>query len=664
LKLLISSRNKDKIQEIKSLLSGLEIEIFSSLDFPDLPEVIEDKSTIKENAVKKAEEIAALAGMLTLADDTGLFVDALNGEPGVRAARFAGENCTYRDNRLKMLSAMTGKVNRSARFKTVVALASPGKLLAIAEGVVEGVIAEKETGDLGFGYDSIFRANETGKTFGEMTEAEKSLISHRGRALRMIIPEMQKILEIDFNSYLEKKKTKKEKENCMINPQIFRQYDVRGIVDKDLTDETVFLLGKGFGTYLRNLEMDSVVIGGDARLSSPRFKTEFTRGLMETGCNVKDVGILATPVLYFCIQELSVDAGVMITGSHNPPEYNGFKLNVGLMSIYGDEIQKILKIIESGEFAEGEGALEKIEGLIGIYQDYLVENIKLDRPVKVIVDAGNGAGGPIIPEILTRLGCEVTEMYCEMDGTFPNHHPDPTVVEYIRDLIQAVKTSDAEIGIGLDGDADRIGVVDENGDILFGDQILNVYARDFLKNNPGEKIVGDVKCSKIFYDDIKKYGGVPIMYKTGHSMIKKKMKEENVKLGGEMSGHIFFADRYFGYDDAIYAACRFIEILSKGNMKVSELLADQPKMYNTPEIRVDCPDDIKFSLVDKVRDSFIAEGAEVNDIDGMRVTFSDGWGLVRASNTQPVIVMRFEAETPERLDEIRLLIENRIKQLS
>lgn len=376
------------------------------------------------------------------------------------------------------------------------------------------------------------------------------------------------------------------------------------------------------------------------------------------------MGILATPVLYFSIAHLHTDAGVMITGSHNPPEYNGFKLNIGLYSLYGDEILKIREIIENNEFVDEEGSSEEVPGIIPIYQDYIVDHIKLERPVKVIIDAGNGAGGPIIPSILRRIGCEVTELYCEMDGTFPNHHPDPTVLEYIKELRQKVKESDNELGLGLDGDADRIGVVDENGNPVYGDQILNIYARDFLQTYPGEKVVGDVKCSKNLYDDIKKHGGIPIMYKTGHSMIKEIMKKENIKMGGEMSGHIFFADRYFGYDDAIYACCRFLEIVAKTKKPVSRFLEDQPKMYNTPEIRVECPDETKFAIVDKVRDSFIAEGYDVNSIDGMRVTFADGWGLLRASNTQPVIVLRFEAVSQARLAEIQNMVENRIKQFS
>jgi phosphomannomutase / phosphoglucomutase len=448
----------------------------------------------------------------------------------------------------------------------------------------------------------------------------------------------------------------------MINKQIFRQYDVRGIVDVDLTDETVFLLGRGYGSFLRRQDMTTVAIGGDARISSPRFKEIFTKGLKQCGCKVYDVGILATPTLYFAIHHLDSDGGVMITGSHNPPEYNGFKMNVGLTSIFGDDILKIYDIIAHEDFVDGEGSSEEVPNMIKIYQDYIVERESVSRPVKVIVDAGNGAGGPILPDILRRIGCEVTEMYCDMDGTFPNHHPDPTVAEYIQDLIKGVKESDAELGIGLDGDADRIGLIDENGEILYGDQIVNIYAREFLKEYPGEKVLADVKCSKNLFDDIAKQGGVPVMYKTGHSMLKKKMKEDGIKFGGEMSGHIFFHDRYLGFDDAMYAACRMVEIVANSKMKVSEMLADQPKMYNTPEIRVDSTEDTKFKLVEKVTNHFKSEGYDVNDIDGVRVTFNDGWGLVRASNTQPVLVMRFEAETEKRLGEIKQLFLDTIEQ--
>ncbi len=444
----------------------------------------------------------------------------------------------------------------------------------------------------------------------------------------------------------------------MINKQIFRQYDVRGIVDIDLNDETVYLLGRGFGSYLRKRNLKTAVIGGDARLSTPRFKERYTAGLLDCGIDVQDVGILATPTLYFCIKHLKTDAGIMITGSHNPPEYNGFKMNLGLSSIYGDEILKMYDIIGAQDFIDGKGSFKEVPGMIKIYQDYIVNSIKLERPVKVIVDAGNGAGGPILPDILRRIGCEVTELYCEMDGTFPNHHPDPTVAEYVKDLMKMMKETDNEIGLGLDGDADRIGVIDENGNMVYGDQILNIFARDFLKDYPGERVVGDVKCSKVMYDDIRKHGGIPIMYMTGHSLIKQKMKDDGIKLGGEMSGHIAFADRFYGVDDAMYACCRMAEIIAKSPIPVSQMLADQPKMFNTPEMRVDCSEETKFDLVEQVKNHFVKAGYDVNDIDGMRVTFPDGWGLVRASNTQPVLVLRFEAETEARLNEIRKLVED------
>jgi len=448
----------------------------------------------------------------------------------------------------------------------------------------------------------------------------------------------------------------------MVNPQIFRAYDIRGVVDNDLNEDILYKIGKGYGTFIRRQNLKTVSIGGDARLSTPAYKKAFIKGMIETGIDVIDVGITATPVLYFSIWKLKTDGGVMITASHNPAEYNGIKMNQGLQSVYGEQIQEILKLIQNEDFETGEGSLSTNDEMHEIYKDYIFDGIKLERTVKVIVDGGNGAGGPYLPEILRRLGCEVTEMYCEPDGTFPNHHPDPTVEKYMTDLIAAVKNSDAEVGLGMDGDADRIGVVDENGKMLFGDQILTIIARDFLIANPGEKIIGDVKCSKNFFDDIKKHGGIPIMYKTGHANIKSKMQEEGLLMSGEMSGHVFLNDRFLGFDDAIYVCARFVEIMSKTDMPVSQFLADQPKMYNTPEIHYKSTDDDKFNLVAKVRDSFISEGYDVNDIDGMRITFKDGWGLCRASNTTPVLVLRYEAETEERLHEIQKLIEDRIEK--
>lgn len=448
----------------------------------------------------------------------------------------------------------------------------------------------------------------------------------------------------------------------MINKQIFRQYDIRGIVGEDLTEESLYLIGKGYGTYMRRKGYKTVAVGGDARPSTPGFVDEFCRGLLSTGCDITRIGIVATPVLYFSIWKLKTDGGAMITASHNPSQYNGIKLNLGLGSVYAEELQKVLQIILKEDFELGEGKLEEYEGMNETYMDYIVSNIHLERPVKVVVDGGNGMGGPYLPPILRRLGCEVIELYTDPDGTFPNHHPDPTVEKYMKDLSAKVTESGFEVGIGLDGDADRIGVVDEKGKMLYGDQILNILARDYLRKNPGMPVIADVKCSKNLYDDIRKHGGKPIMYKTGHANIKMHMKEIGVEFAGEMSGHVFLADRYLGFDDAIYVSARFIEIVSQTGESVSSYLADQPKMYNTPELHVPCADERKFDVVAKVCEEFKAEGYDVNDIDGARITFDDGWGLVRASNTTPVLVTRYEATSEVRMNEIKVLIEGKIKK--
>lgn len=446
----------------------------------------------------------------------------------------------------------------------------------------------------------------------------------------------------------------------MIKPQIFRQYDIRGVVDEELNAETYYLIGKGFGTYLQAHGERTIVIGGDARHSSRNFMDSFIKGALETGCDVYDIDIVATPVLYFAIWKLQTGGGAMVTASHNPSQYNGCKLNLGLGSVYAGELQNVLKIIQKGDFAMGMGEHLRYLTIDSEYIDYIVDSVHFERPVKVIVDGGNGMGGPYLPEILRRKGCEVIEMYCEPDGDFPNHHPDPTVEKNMVDLARAVVAAEYEVGIGLDGDSDRIGIVDEHGKMLFGDQILNILARDYLKHNPGEKVIADVKCSMNLFNDIKKHGGQPIMYKTGHANIKMYMKEANVKFAGEMSGHVFLADRYLGFDDAIYVSCRFIEIVSHTSAPVSTYLADQPKLYNTPELHTPCADDRKFDVVAKVCAEFKAEGYDVNDIDGARITFADGWGLIRASNTTPVLVTRYEAITEARMNEIRALIEEKI----
>jgi len=446
----------------------------------------------------------------------------------------------------------------------------------------------------------------------------------------------------------------------MINPQVFRQYDIRGVVDEQINKDTYFLIGKGFGSYLKKQGLSTIVIGGDARHSTRSFMDAFIEGALQTGCNVTDIGIVATPILYFAIWKLKSDGGAMVTASHNPSQYNGCKLNLGLGSVYAEELQRLLKLIQAEEFASGQGNLTKNSTIEEEYISYVTHNIHIERPVKLIVDGGNGMGGPYLPEILRRKGCEVIEMYCDPDGDFPNHHPDPTVEKNMLDLSRAVVDAGYELGIGLDGDSDRIGVVDEKGKMLFGDQILNILARDYLRANPGQKVIADVKCSMNLFNDIKARGGEPIMYKTGHANIKMYMKEAGVEFAGEMSGHVFLADRWLGFDDAIYVSCRFIEIVSQSLVPVSEFLADQPKLFNTPELHTKCADERKFQVVAKVCDEFKAEGYDVNDIDGARITFADGWGLIRASNTTPVLVTRYEALTAERMQEIQALVESKI----
>jgi phosphomannomutase/phosphoglucomutase len=444
-----------------------------------------------------------------------------------------------------------------------------------------------------------------------------------------------------------------------INPQIYREYDIRGVVDKDLTPDIVRKLGQGFGTYMANQGRFNLVSGRDGRLSSKTFKEALTEGLNSTGCNVVDIGLCPTPVYYFSIFHLDRDGGMMVTGSHNPPEFNGFKVSVGKSTIFGEEIQELRQLIEKGHFLTGQGKLSEME-IIRTYQDYIKNNIHLEKKLKVVIDAGNGTAGVVAGPLLRDLGCEVQELYCEIDGRFPNHFPDPTIPGNLKDLIERVKKTRADVGIGYDGDADRIGVVDDRGNIIWGDQLMILFSREILKHQKGATFVAEVKCSQNLFADIERHGGRPIMWKTGHSLIKEKMKEENAVLGGEMSGHIFFADRYFGYDDAIYASCRLIELLSKTDKRLSQLLGDVPKTFITPEIRVDCPDEIKFEVVEKVKKELRKDYAII-DVDGVRVKFKDGWGLVRASNTQPVLVLRFEALTEKQLEETKRLVEEKVR---
>ncbi len=445
-----------------------------------------------------------------------------------------------------------------------------------------------------------------------------------------------------------------------INPQIFREYDIRGVVNRDLTPDIVKTLGRGFGTHMTQLGHKELVVGRDGRLSSKAFADALIEGLISTGCNVVSIDLCPTPVYYFSIFHLDKDGGMMVTGSHNPPEFNGFKVSVGKSTIFGKEIQNLRQLIEKGGFVAGKGNLSG-EEIIRPYQDYIKKNIHIEKRMRVAIDAGNGTAGILAGQLIRDLGCEVEELYCEVDGRFPNHFPDPTIPGNLKDLIDRVKKTHADVGIGYDGDADRIGVVDDQGNIIWGDQLMILFSREILKYKKGATFVAEVKCSQNLFNDIEKHGGKAIMWRTGHSLIEEKMREEKAALGGEMSGHIFFADRYFGYDDAIYASCRLIELLSKTDKKLSHLLSDVPKTFITPEIRVDCPDEIKFKVVEHVKKA-LKKDYPIIDVDGVRVKFEDGWGLVRASNTQPALVLRFEAVTEKRLGEIRDLVEKKVQE--
>jgi phosphomannomutase/phosphoglucomutase len=437
-----------------------------------------------------------------------------------------------------------------------------------------------------------------------------------------------------------------------INPKIFREYDIRGIVDKDLTPEFVEFLGRGIGTYFRRHGKREAALGRDTRLSSPAYAEAIARGLLSTGCGVVDYGMVPTPLIYFAVFHRKKQAAVMVTGSHNPPEYNGFKMMVGEETLYGDAIQEIYRILRDDAIVQDRGGARASEDIVPAYEDYVTGNIRLRKKLKVVLDAGNGAGGFVAAPIFRKLGADVVELFCEPDGRFPNHHPDPTLPEAMAPLIEKVRETGADFGVGFDGDADRIGVVDDKGNLLWGDQVMIVFCRDVLPSHPGAAVISEVKASKLLYDEVQKLGGRPIMWKTGHSLIKKKIKEEKALLAGEMSGHIFFADRYYGFDDAIYAAARLAEILSRTERKLSDILSDLPKTYSTPEIRIYASDEVKFKIVDEVRLK-LAERYPVNDIDGIRVTYPRGWALVRASNTQAALVLRYEAETPEDLEAIR-----------
>lgn len=442
----------------------------------------------------------------------------------------------------------------------------------------------------------------------------------------------------------------------MLSPTIFREYDIRGVAETELLSADVTVLGQAFGSYLSRNAGKRICLGRDTRLSSPRLHAALLEGLMSAGCDVVDIGIVPTPLLYYSVYLLKADGGVMITGSHNPGEFNGFKAMTCKTSLHGEEIRKLYKMIEWNDLDTGSGTVSQHD-VVTPYVEEIPKQFDWKRRVKVVFDAGNGVAGPVMHRLAPKLNIDAVELFYEMDGRFPNHHPDPTVEKNLVHLKAAVAEHKADLGIAFDGDSDRIGAIDENGNVVWGDMLMLIYAREILTRKPGSTFIGEVKCSQVLYDEIERLGGKAIMYRTGHSLIKAKMKEEHAELAGEMSGHIFFGDRYYGFDDALYAACRLLEIVANSGQPLSAQTANLPKMFTTAEMRVDCPDTVKFDVVARVVARF-KKTHKVIDVDGARVLFDHGWGLVRASNTQPVLVMRFEASSPELLQRYQEEVES------
>ena len=445
-----------------------------------------------------------------------------------------------------------------------------------------------------------------------------------------------------------------------INKYIFREYDIRGKVSDDFPPEVVENLGKAFGTFISRSGGQEIALSGDVRLTTPSLIESFKTGVLSTGVDVINIGILPTPANYFSMFKLDVAGAVQITGSHNPPEFNGFKMSRNKKSVFGDSIQDLRSIIEKEDYETGEGD-EAPYKIINDYRKMISEKISIERPLRVVMDCGNAAAAICAPDIFKKFNIELTELYCDVDGAFPNHHPDPTVKENLTDLIKLMKTGNYDVGIAFDGDADRVGVVDETGEVIWADQLMALFLPELV--NPGDEILYDVKCSKALEEEIIKYQGKPVMWKTGHSLVKQKMVELNCKFGGEMSGHIFFADDYYGYDDAIYVAARLLQTLSRSKKTLSELRSELPKYFSTPEIRLEAnSDEEKFMISKKAVDYFTAN-FDCSTVDGVRINFDDGWGLVRASNTQPVIVCRFEATSEERMQQIKKLITDKLNEM-
>lgn len=445
-----------------------------------------------------------------------------------------------------------------------------------------------------------------------------------------------------------------------INKYIFREYDIRGKVKDDFPPEVVLNLGKAFGTFIKRSGGQEIALSGDVRLSTPSLIEQFKVGVLSTGIDVINIGILPTPVNYYSMFKLDVAGAVQITGSHNPPEFNGFKMSLNKKSVFGDSIQDLREIIEKEDFERGEGD-EAPYNILRDYKKMISSKINLDKKLKVVLDCGNAAGAVCAPEIFRNFNIDLEELYCDVDGIFPNHHPDPTVKENLKDLIEKMKTGRFDVGIAFDGDADRIGVVDEKGDVIWADQLMALFLPEII--SPGDEILFDVKCSKSLEEMITKYGGKPIMWKTGHSLVKQKMLELDCKFGGEMSGHIFFADDYFGYDDGIYVAARLLQTLSSSSKTLSELTDELPKYFSTPEMRLEAKSDEDKFRISEIAVKYFTDNYNCSTVDGVRINFDEGWGLVRASNTQPVIVCRFEATSVEKMDEYKNLVLSKLNEI-
>ncbi len=438
-----------------------------------------------------------------------------------------------------------------------------------------------------------------------------------------------------------------------ITPDIFRAYDIRGIVETDLTADNVYLIGKAFGTQCQSEGVNKVVLGRDGRLSGPALIEALSKGLTEVGCDVIDIGMIPTPVAYFATYQLQTGTCIMVTGSHNPPEYNGMKMMIAGETLFGDGIAALRDIILQDAFASGKGSIQKVD----LKEDYLkriTSDIKLQRPLNIAVDCGNGVAGELAPELFRRLGCQVTELFCEIDGNFPNHHPDPSKPENLKDIIKTVCENKLDLGLAFDGDGDRVGIIDDQGTVIWADRQMILYARDVISRNPGAHIIYDIKCSRLLPQEIEKAGGSPEMWKTGHSFIKARIKETGALLGGEMSGHIFFKERWYGFDDALYAASRMLEILAASEQKASEIFSALPDSINTPELNINFANEGEnFRFIEQFQQNANFAGAKITTIDGLRADFEQGWGLCRASNTTPCIVIRFEADNQQALEEVQ-----------